>query len=68
MKARSGGVTKRLLEKLLRDQKRRADRERKMPYAQKLRILDQLMADAEHRGERVARQAESAQTHERHIA
>mgnify|MGYP001495882172 CR=1 FL=1 len=46
MKARSGGVTKRLLAKLLKDQKRRADRERKLPYAQKLRILDQLMADA----------------------
>ena len=46
MKARSGGVTKNLLAKLLKDQKRRADRERKLPYAQKLRILDQLMADA----------------------
>jgi hypothetical protein len=46
MKARSGGVTKNLLAKLLKDQKRRADRERRLPYAQKLRILDQLMADA----------------------
>ena len=46
MKERSGGVTKHLLEKLLKDQKRRAERERKLPYEQKLRILDQLMADA----------------------
>lgn len=33
-------VTKRLLEKLLRDQERRAKRERKLPFAKKLEILD----------------------------
>ena len=43
--ARSPGVTKKLLEKLLRDQARRAERERKMPYARKLRILDQMIAE-----------------------
>lgn len=43
----SGGVTARLLEKLLEDQRRRALREKKMSFAQKLRILDQLMADGE---------------------
>jgi len=56
MKARSGGVTKRLLEKLLKDQERRVNRERKMPYAQKLRMLDQLMAGAVQKVEPVARQ------------
>ncbi len=43
--ARSPGVTKNLLEKLLKDQARRAERERKLPYAQKLRILDQMIAE-----------------------
>ena len=45
MGARSSGVTKRLLEKLLRDQERRAKRERKMPFAEKLRVVDRLMAE-----------------------
>lgn len=43
--ARSPGVTKNLLEKLLKDQARRAERERKLPYAQKLRILDEMIAE-----------------------
>ena len=47
MMARSGGVTAHLLERLLEDQKRRAKRERKMSFAEKLRILDRLMADGE---------------------
>ena len=46
MTARSGNVTKRLLESLLKDQKRRAERERTMSYAEKLRVVDQLIADA----------------------
>lgn len=40
MTARSGGVTKRLLGKLLRDQERRAKRERNLPFAKKLEVLD----------------------------
>ncbi|MSQ14001.1 MAG: hypothetical protein EXR47_07735 [Dehalococcoidia bacterium] len=40
MTVRSGGVTIRLLEKLLRDQERRAKRERKLPFAKKLEVLD----------------------------
>ena len=47
MMAPSGGVTARLLEKLLEDQRRRAKRERKMSFPEKLRILDRLMADGE---------------------
>ena len=43
--APSEGVTKRLLEKLLKDQARRAEKERRMPYWQKLRILDKLMQE-----------------------
>ena len=43
--ARSQGVTKNLLETLLKDQARRAERERKLPYAQKLRILDEMIAE-----------------------
>ena len=42
--APSANATKRLLENLLRDQKRRADREKKMPFAKKLRVVDELMA------------------------
>jgi hypothetical protein len=34
-----------LLESLLRDQKRRAEREKKMSFARKLRVVDELMAD-----------------------
>lgn len=45
MTVRSGNVSKRLLESLLRDQKRRAERERKMPFARKLRVVDELMTD-----------------------
>ena len=45
----SRGVTKSLLERLLRDQQRRAEREKKMPFAKKLKVLDQLMADGEPR-------------------
>lgn len=44
MGARSGSVTRHLLEKLLRDQKRRAERERRMPFAEKLKVLDRLIA------------------------
>ncbi len=51
MTANSSGVTKRLLGNLLKDQQRRADRERNMPYAQKLRIVDKLMTDGELRVE-----------------
>jgi hypothetical protein len=47
MKARSRNVTRRLLEKLLKDQNRRAERERKMPFAEKLKVVDQLMAAGE---------------------
>lgn len=45
MMARSGNATKRLLESLLRDQKRRAEREKKMTFARKLRVVDELMTD-----------------------
>lgn len=45
MTERSGHVTKRLLERLLKDQQRRAERERKLPYAEKLRILDRLQEE-----------------------
>ena len=41
----SKGVTKRLLARLLRDQRRRAARERKMPFAEKLAVLDRLMQE-----------------------
>ena len=47
MKARSSSAMKRLLEKLLRDQERRAEREKKLSFAKKLRILDQLMMDGD---------------------
>ena len=47
MTTRSGNVTKVLLESLLRDQRRRAEREKKMPYAEKLRVVDRLMAEGE---------------------
>jgi hypothetical protein len=43
VKASSNGVTRGLLERLLRDQARRAERERKLPFAKKLLIADQLM-------------------------
>jgi hypothetical protein len=47
----SGNVTKRLLEKLLREQKRKAERERKMSFAEKLKVVDQLMVEGEPRVE-----------------
>lgn len=47
MTAPSGGVTRGLLERLLEDQRRRAKREQKLPYAEKLRVLDRLMANRE---------------------
>lgn len=53
MTARSGGVTRQLVERLLRDQQKRAERERKLPYAKKLRILDQLQAEVAGTGEQV---------------
>src|SRR5207302_6442566 len=45
MTAHSSGVTKGLQDRLLKDQERRAERERRLPFAEKLRILDQLMAE-----------------------
>ncbi|GEM_PF-3006810 len=45
MTASSGGVTKRLLEELISDQERRAAQERKMSFAEKLKVLDQLMSE-----------------------
>lgn len=45
MMARSGNATNRLLESLLRDQKLRAEREKKMTFARKLRVVDELMRD-----------------------
>jgi len=43
--AHSGNATGRLLESLLKDQKRRAEKEKKMSFARKLRVVDKLMAD-----------------------
>ena len=40
-----GNATRSLRERLLRDQSRRAARERKLSFAQKLRILDQMMQE-----------------------
>jgi hypothetical protein len=45
VKASSSSVTGGLLERLLRDQARRAERERRMPFARKLAIVDQLMLE-----------------------
>jgi hypothetical protein len=47
---------KRLLEKLLRGQGRRAERERRLSFAKKLRILDQLMMEGELRVEDASRE------------
>jgi len=44
MTARSQGVTKLLHKRLLEDQRRRAEAERRLSFAEKLRILDQLIA------------------------
>lgn len=46
MTARAKGVTKGLLAKLLEDQERRANREKKLSFEKKLKILDQLMKEA----------------------
>lgn len=45
MAERSGGVTNRLLERLHNGQAKRAEREKKLSFTKKLRIVDQLMAD-----------------------
>ena len=45
MTVRSSGVTKHLLERVLNDQKRRTQREQRMPFSQKLKVLDRLMAE-----------------------
>lgn len=42
----SKSVTEGLRKKLLRDQERRARQERRLSFAKKLRILDQMMRDA----------------------
>lgn len=55
MTARSGNVTKRLREKLLNDQERRAKREAKLSFASKLRVVDQLMAAGEPKVEELKR-------------
>jgi|GEM_PF-2331148 hypothetical protein len=39
------GTTEKLRAKLLKDQARRAERERKLPFWRKLEILDQMMRD-----------------------
>ncbi|GEM_PF-1261133 len=44
MMERSSGVTKGLLDRLIKDQERRAEQERKLSFAKKLRILDALQA------------------------
>jgi hypothetical protein len=51
MTTNSRGVSKRLLDRLLRDQRRRAEKERRMSFAEKLRVVDQLMAEGEPRVE-----------------
>ena len=56
MEASSRIVTKRLLERLLRDQSRRAEKERRMPFAEKLRVVDRLMAEGEPRVEDTTQQ------------
>ena len=45
MTGHSGGSTRDLRERLLKDQARRAERERKLSFAKKLRILDQMMQE-----------------------
>lgn len=48
---RSGTVSRRLLDKLLADQRRRAEAERRMSFEKKLRILDKLMLEGKKREE-----------------
>lgn len=45
MTGSSKNVTEGLLEKLLKDQERRAYKERKLSFAKKLEILDKMMQD-----------------------
>ena len=47
MTANSKRVTKGLLDRLLKAQSRRSEREKRMPFGEKLKIVDQLMADHE---------------------
>ena len=47
MTANSKRVTKGLLDRLLKAQSRRSEREKRMPFCEKLKIVDQLMADHE---------------------
>ena len=42
---RLGGTTQVLRDKLLREQAKAAEQERRLPYAEKLRLLDQLILD-----------------------
>ena len=53
----SGNATRSLRERLLRDQRRRAERERKLSFAQKLRILDQMMQEGAPKVEDVSESA-----------
>ena len=46
MTEHSGGVTQSLVDMLLEEQRQRAEKERKMTFAKKLRILDRLMQEA----------------------
>jgi hypothetical protein len=45
MTANSKRVTKGLLDRLLKAQTRRSEREKRMPFGEKLKIVDQLMAE-----------------------
>jgi len=47
MTANSKRVTKGLLDRLLKAQTRRSEREKRMPFGEKLKIVDQLMAEHE---------------------
>ena len=45
MAAHSKGVTGKLLTRLLKAQSKRAELEKRLPFAEKLKILDQLISD-----------------------
>jgi hypothetical protein len=45
MTANSKRVTKGLLDRLLKAQTRRSEREKRMPFGEKLKIVDQLVAE-----------------------
>jgi hypothetical protein len=47
MTANSKRVTKGLLDRLLKAQTRRSEREKRMPFGEKLKIVDQLVAEHE---------------------